>query len=122
MFIFVANLSRQVTDDQLRQTFEPYGAVSSASVVLDKVTNKSRRFGFVDMPNSEEALAAIEAMNGQELDGMVLDVNQARSRGKPSNDGYNRSNGGYHRYGGGFNRSDGGANRSGGKTPYRRSW
>lgn len=123
MHIFVANLSRQVTDNQLRETFEPYGAVSSASVVLDKITNKSRRFGFVEMPNQEEALAAIEAMNGRELDGMVLDVNQARSQGKPTNNGYNRyGGGGYYRSGGNYNRSSSGPKRSNRKTPQRRSW
>jgi RNA recognition motif-containing protein len=110
-----------VTDDQLRETFEPFGEVSSASVVLDKITNKSRRFGFVEMPNQEEALAAIEATNGQELDGMAMDVDQARSRGKPDRNSYNRSGGGYYRTGG-YHRSDGGANRSNRRTPQRRSW
>ena len=63
MNIFVGNLSRQVTNEQLRQAFEPYGTVSSASVV--------RGFGFVDMPNQQEALAAIQGVNGLDMEGKL---------------------------------------------------
>jgi RNA recognition motif-containing protein len=64
----------------LRAAFEAHGTVSSASVILDKYTGKSRGFGFVEMPNREEALAAIAALNDQELKGRTLRVNEAQPR------------------------------------------
>ena len=103
MNIFVGNLSRQVTNEELRQAFEPFGTVSSASVL--------RGFGFVDMPNLQEALAAIQGMNGQQLAGQAVDVNQAHTREDRSGGSYYRSSGGYNGRsgGGGYNN-----NRSGG--------
>jgi RNA recognition motif-containing protein len=116
MNIFVGNLSRQVTDEQLRQAFEAFGTVSSASTV--------RGFGFVEMPNLQEALSAIQGMNGKELEGQQLTVNQAHARESRSGGGYSRSGDGYNRSGGsnrsgGFNRSGGGHNRSGGGSAHR---
>jgi len=78
--IFVGNLSFKTTDDQLRALFEAHGEVSSARVITDRETGRSRGFGFVEMNNDEEAHRAIEAINGKELDGRALNVNEARPR------------------------------------------
>jgi len=80
MNIFVGNLSFKATDEDLRQAFEAHGQVASASVILDKFTGKSRGFGFVEMPNDEEAKAAIEALNNADLQGRPIRVNEARPR------------------------------------------
>lgn len=80
MNIFVGNLPYGVTDHDLRQAFEAHGAVSSASVILDKFTGKSRGFGFVEMPNAGEATAAIQNLNGKELQGRAMRVNEAQPR------------------------------------------
>jgi len=78
--IFVGNLSFKTTDDQLRALFEAHGEVSSARVITDRETGRSRGFGFVEMNNEEEARRAIEAVNGKDLDGRTLNVNEARPR------------------------------------------
>ena len=80
MNIYVGNLSFQTTDDELRQTFEPHGEVSSANIIRDKFSGDSRGFGFVEMPSDDEAQAAIAALNGADLSGRALNVNQARPR------------------------------------------
>ena len=80
MNIFVGNLSFEVADEDLRKAFEAHGQVSSASVILDKFTGKSRGFGFVEMSNDTEANAAIEALNNYDLLGRAIRVNEARPR------------------------------------------
>ena len=80
MNIYVGNLSRDVTEDDLQQAFEAYGAVESAKIIKDKFSGESKGFGFVEMPAKAEAQAAIDAMNGKELKGQVLTVNEARPR------------------------------------------
>jgi hypothetical protein len=80
MKLYVGNLSFRTTDDQLRSTFEQYGEVASASVVMDRETGRSRGFGFVEMSNDEEAKAAINALHGQQLEGRNLTVNEAKPR------------------------------------------
>jgi RNA recognition motif-containing protein len=69
-----------VTDDDLRQLFEEHGAVQSANVIMDRDTGRSRGFGFVEMPNDQEAEAAIAALNGKNVDGRNLTVNEAKPR------------------------------------------
>lgn len=78
--IFVGNFSFNFTEEQLRQLFEPFGAVDSASVVTDRDTGRSRGFGFVEMANDTEAAAAIEALNGKDSGGRALTVNEARPK------------------------------------------
>jgi len=78
--IFVGNLSFQTTDDELLATFSQYGQVTSAQVVKDRETNRSRGFGFVDMQDDAQAKAAIAALNGKEVGGRALTVNEARAR------------------------------------------
>lgn len=79
--IYVGNLPYSVTDDQLRELFEPHGEVRSAKVIMDRVSGRSRGFGFVEMFNDNEASAAIEALNGNDMEGRSLTVNVARPRG-----------------------------------------
>lgn len=78
--LYVGNLSYSTTDDVLRAAFEQYGEVVNATVVLDRMTGRSRGFGFVEMANDSEATQATEAMNGAMLDGRALVVNEARER------------------------------------------
>jgi RNA recognition motif-containing protein len=80
MDIYVGNLAYATTDDSLRAAFEAYGEVTSARVVTDRISHRSKGFGFVEMPNDEQARQAIEAMNGQDVDGRKVVVNEARPR------------------------------------------
>jgi len=80
MNIYVGNLSFKTSEPELRQAFEAFGAVSTVSVIMDRATGRSRGFGFVEMPNPEEGKRAIEALNGLNLGGRDLTVNEARPR------------------------------------------
>jgi len=80
MNIYVGNLSFETTEDQLRQTFGSFGEVISASIIADKFSGESRGFGFVEMAGKTEAAAAISGLNGQDLNGRALNVNEARPR------------------------------------------
>lgn len=80
MNIFISNLSFRVNDDDLAQLFEEYGQVSSAKVITDKVTGRSRGFGFVEMASDEEATRAIEELNQVEYDGRTISVSEAKPR------------------------------------------
>ncbi len=80
MNIYVGNLSREVTEEDLKQTFEAFGQVSSVTIIKDKFSGMSRGFGFVEMPTKDEAQAAITGLNGQDLKGRALNVNEARPR------------------------------------------
>lgn len=80
MNLYVGNLSFSTGNDELRAAFEPYGTVSDARVVNDRETGRARGFGFVEMSNDNEGRAAINALNGKELGGRALTVNEARPR------------------------------------------
>ena len=80
MNIYVGNLSPDATGDDLRQAFEAFGQVTSANVITDKFSGESRGFGFVEMPSKEEATAAIAGMNGKDIKGKAVSVNEARPR------------------------------------------
>ena len=80
MKIYVGNLNFDTNDGGLRSAFEAYGEVSDATVIVDRVTNRSRGFGFVEMPDDSNAQAAIEGLDGKELDGRQVKVNEARPR------------------------------------------
>ena len=80
MNIYIGNLSYDTTEDGLRQAFEAFGEVSTVNIVTDRETGRPRGFGFVEMPNQEEATAAISGVGGQELDGRSLNVNEARPK------------------------------------------
>ena len=109
MNIYVGNLARQVTEDELRAEFEAFGQVDTVSIIKDKFTGESRGFGFVEMSNAEEAKKAIEGMNGKDVGGRTLSANEARPReDKPRGGGGGGFRGGHG--GGGFR----GGNRGGG--------
>ena len=80
MNIFVGNLAFSATDHDLRQLFEQYGVVDTINVITDRDTGRSKGFGFVEMPESQAAKAAIQGLNGKELEGRALTVNEAKPR------------------------------------------
>ena len=80
MNIFVGNLAFSATDDSLRQLFESHGVVDKVNIITDRDTGRSKGFGFVEMPDSAAAKAAIQGLNGKELDGRALTVNEAKPR------------------------------------------
>jgi RNA recognition motif-containing protein len=92
--IFVGNFSFSTTEADLRQWFAAYGTVESASVVTDRDTGRSRGFGFVEMPNNNEADAAIAALNGSDSGGRPLTVNEARPKAERSGGGFRGGRGG----------------------------
>jgi len=108
MNIYVGNFSYDVTEEDLQQAFEAYGQLASVAVIKDKFSGESRGFGFVEMPSQDEAQAAIAGLNGQDLRGRTLTVNEARPRAE----------------GGGGSRGGGGGrdNRGGGGGGGRRGW
>jgi RNA recognition motif-containing protein len=94
MNIYVGNLSPEVTEEDLQQAFEAFGQVNSASVIKDKFSGVSRGFGFVEMPTKAEGQAAIDGLNGKELKGQTLNVNEARPRPERGRGGGRRGGGG----------------------------
>jgi RNA recognition motif-containing protein len=110
MNIYVGNLSRDVVESDLKEAFQAFGEVQTASIIKDKFTSESRGFGFVEMPNKDEAEKAIAGMNGKDLKGRNLTVNEARPRtDRP------RTGGGF---GGGRGGSRGGFGGGGGSRRY----
>ncbi len=101
MNIFVASLSYQVSEADLRELFEGYGTVSSAKIITDRETGRSKGFGFVEMDDDSEGQRAIEELNGAEFDGRALAVSVARPRTERP-----RGGGGYNRGGGDHYGSD----------------
>ncbi len=121
MNIYVANVPYSVKDQDLRELFEPYGEVTSAKVIMDKVTNRSRGFGFVEMSDDNAGRTAIEATNGKNFHGRDLVVNEARPRtegDRPSFGGGGRSGGGGGDRGG-FRGGDRGGDRGGFRSEER---
>jgi RNA recognition motif-containing protein len=105
--LYVGNLTYGVTDSDLEQMFAAHGTVQSAQVIMDRDTGRSKGFGFVEMGNDQEAQAAITAMNGKEVEGRALTVNEARPResgGGRGGPGGGRGGGGRGGYGGGGGR------------------
>ena len=80
MNIYVGNLAYNTTEEGLRAAFGAHGDVDRVNIVTDRVTGRSRGFGFVEMPDDSQAQAAMSALNGQELDGRTLNINEARPR------------------------------------------
>ena len=80
MHIFVGNLAWATTEDELEQLFAPYGRVDRAEIITDRNTGRSRGFGFVEMPDSAAAKAAIQGLQGHQLAGRALNVNEAKPR------------------------------------------
>lgn len=93
MNIYVGNIAREVTEEELRTAFAEFGEVSTTTILKDKYTNEPRGFGFVEMPSKSEAIEAMKQMNGREIKGKKLIVNEARQREE-------RHGGGNKRHGG----------------------
>jgi RNA recognition motif-containing protein len=112
MKLYVGNLSFSTSEDRLREVFSAFGEVTSASLVMDRETGRPRGFGFVEFKNDEEAKAAIAGMNGKNIDGRDLTVNEARPReaGGGGRGGFGGGRGG----GGGFGGGRGGGGGFGG--------
>ena len=111
MNIFVGSLPFSIEEADLRESFEAYGAVDSVKIISDKFTGRSKGFGFVEMPNDEEAQKAIDELNGATVQGRAIVVNKS----EPKPEGERRSfNGGGNRSGGGGGYGGGGGNRGGG--------
>lgn len=104
MNIYIGNLSYEVTEEDLKQAFETFGQVESVNIIKDKFSGRSKGFGFVEMPDKANAQSAINDLNGKELKGRTLNVNEARPR--------TESRGGRGGYGGG--RGGRGGGRQGG--------
>ncbi len=115
MNIYVGNLSTEVSEEDLRLAFETFGKVESASLIKDRASGRSKGFGFVEIASKEEAQAAIEGLNGTELKGKTLSVNEARPRAERRG-----GKGGHHGRGGGYGGNQGGpgGGYSGGKGGY----
>lgn len=132
MNIYVGNLSWGLKDQDLANLFAPFGEVASAKIVMDKFTQRSKGFGFVEMPNDEQAQAAIAQLNGSEIEGRNLVVNESRPKeegggggfkkrsfGGGGGGGYKKGGGGGGGYRGGNGGGGGGYNRGGGGGGYR---
>jgi len=91
--IYVGNLSFDATEEDVRKVFEPFGQVESAKIVQDKYSGRSRGFGFVEMPSADEAKAAISGLNGKEVKGRALSVNEARPRSEKPRGGGGKGRG-----------------------------
>ncbi len=114
--LYVGNLKYTVTSAHLQELFEQYGTVTSASVLSDRETGRSRGFGFVEMMHDDEAMSAIESLDGQDFDGRRLTVNEARPRTPGGGGG---EGGGGYRGGAGEGGGGGGGYRGGGGGGYR---
>ncbi len=110
MNIYIGNLSYETTEDDLRGAFEAFGQVTSVNILTDKYSGKPRGFAFVEMAKKEEADAAINGLNGKELNGRTLNVSEARPRTEGGGD---RGGGGGR---GGDRGGDRGGNRGGGRS------
>lgn len=111
MNIYVGNLSREVTDEELRKEFEAFGKVESVNIIKDKYSGQSRGFGFVEMPAKAEGQAAITGLKGKVLQGRTIDVSEAR----PRTEGGGRGGGGRGGFGGGGRGGGGGFGGGGGR-------
>jgi cold-inducible RNA-binding protein len=109
MNLYVGNLPYRITEDQLREAFEEFGQVSSCTIIKDKATGQSKGFGFIEMSDSTEAEAAINGLNGRDLMGRKLNVNEARPR--------ESGGGGAGRGGGSWGGGGGRGGNGGGRDP-----
>ena len=119
MKIYVGNLSYNVTEEELRQALEAFGQVNSASIIIDKTTGQSKGFGFVEMAAEADGKAAIEGLNGKELKGRAIVVNEARPRPEGSGNRTGGRGGGRGGQGGGRGGQGGGRGGQGGSGGYR---
>ncbi|MBK9147216.1 MAG: RNA-binding protein [Flavobacteriales bacterium] len=120
MNIYVANVPYTVRDQDLRELFEPFGEVTSAKIIMDRATNRSRGFGFVEMADDNAGRSAIEGTNGKNFHGRDLVVNEARPRTEGDRGGFGGGRGGDRGgFGGGDRGGYGGGGRGGDRGGYR---
>ena len=117
MKIYAGNLSRETTEDELKQAFEQFGRVESVDIIKDKYSGQSKGFGFVEMPDDTESGAAMENLNGKDLKGRSITVNEARSR--TERPGGRRGHGGGGGRGGGYGGGEGRRGPGGGYGGHR---
>lgn len=122
--IYVGNLSFRATEDEVREAFSRFGQVSKVSIITDRETGRSRGFAFVEMPSADEAKAAIDGLNQQEVAGRRISCNEARPKENGGPRGGGGGGGGYGGGGGGRRDGGGGGYRGGGgdgggRRPYR---
>jgi cold-inducible RNA-binding protein len=98
MKIYVGNLPRVTSEDELRKAFEAHGEVTSVAIIKDKFSGESRGFGFVEMPDNAAAQAAIAAMGGKDFGGRTLNVNEARPKPEGGRGGFGGGGGGRNRW------------------------
>ena len=115
--LYVGNLAYSVRDESLQQAFSQFGSVTSAKVMMDRDTGRSKGFGFVEMGSDAEAQAAINGMNGQALEGRAIVVNEARPREERPG-GFGGGGGGRSGGGGGYGGGGGSGGGGGGRSPY----
>ncbi len=128
MDIYVGNLAYSTNDESLRSAFSVYGEVASARVVSDRMTGRSKGFGFVEMPDRAQAQSAIDALNGKELDGRTLRVNESQPKPREERGGAGGGGGGFRGgaggggggFGGGRGGAGGGRGGAGGRGGERR--
>lgn len=113
--LYVGNLSYDTTNERLAETFSAHGKVDSAEVIMDRMTGRAKGFGFVEMSTDQEAQAAIAGLNGKQIDGRTVVVNEARPKEPRAGGGFGGGGGG----GGGFRGGDRGG-RGGGGRDFRR--
>jgi len=116
MNIFVGSLPFSIEEADLRESFEAYGAVDSVKVVTDKFTGRSKGFGFVEMPNDEEAQKAIDELNGATVQGRAIVVNKSEPKPEGERRSFNNNRSGGGGYGGGGNNRGGGGYSGGGNS------
>jgi cold-inducible RNA-binding protein len=109
MKIYVGNLAYSATEDDIRALFEPFGQVESVAIIKDKYSGQSKGFGFVEMGSKNEGEAAIAGLNGKDMNGRALNINEARPRTENSGGGGGR---------GGYGGGGGGGSRGGGRGGY----
>jgi RNA recognition motif-containing protein len=125
MNIFVGSLPFRIEEDELKEIFEEYGDVSSVRIITDKFSGRSKGFGFIEMPNDEEAKKAIEGLNGATVEGRAIVVNEAEEKKERKPGGFGGggnfrggdNRGGYNKGGGGGGYNKGGGDRGGNRRP-----
>ncbi len=116
MNIFVGSLPFSIEEADLRESFEAYGAVDSVKIITDKFTGRSKGFGFVEMPNDDEAQKAIDELNGATVQGRAIVVNKSEPKPEGERRSFNNNRGGDSR--GGYGNNRGGDNRGGDRGRY----
>ena len=120
MNIYIGNLDYAVNEQQLQELFQQYGEVTSAKIITDKFTGRSKGFGFVEMSNDGDATSAIEALNGTAMKNRNISVTEARPREEGSGNRGGGDRGGFNRGGGDRGGDRGGFNRGGGDRRFNR--